>query len=68
MRVCHLPLLLRAELTISTDIIDSSAKDWDKIEKESISYADRKKDEGRLGSWTGTAPTYDLVLGREIVK
>lgn len=61
-------MLPRTELTIPTDIIDSSVKDWDKIEKESISYADRKKDEGRLGWWTGTAPTYDLVLGREIVK
>ena len=56
------------DLTIHVVLGDSSVRDWAKIEKESLSYADKKKAEGRFESWTGKAPTYDLVSKHETVK
>lgn len=60
------PVSPSVELTSSADSGD--VRDWAKIEKESLAFAEKKKSEGRFDAWNGKAPTYDLTQKRETVK
>ncbi|CAI4216102.1 unnamed protein product [Parascedosporium putredinis] len=53
---------------LAKDGVLGDVRDWAKIEKESLAFAEKKKSEGRLDAWNGKAPTYDLTQKRETVK